>query len=103
MPDGRLDRVAAAKVLADRFRLCWGLDNDECAALCRSGVGNFGIRRRGLRGFLPRRPLLFGFHFFFFIGHLSASSQPLWLSLLPSSTRLRKSDDLFRHFFRRLF
>src|SRR2546428_8984488 len=102
MPDGRLDRVAPAKGLAGRFRLWWGLDNDECAALCRRGVGTFGIRRRGLRGFLPRRPLLFGFHFFFFISHLSTSSQPLWLASLPSSTRLRKSDDLFGHFFRRL-
>src|SRR2546427_9395748 len=91
MPDGRLDRVAAAKVLADRFRLCWGLDNDECAALCRSGVGNFGIRRRCLRGFLPRRPLLFWFYFFFFIRHLSTSSPPFWPASVSSSARLRAS------------
>src|SRR6266852_3407759 len=71
MPDGRLDRVAAAEILADRFRLCRGLDNDEYAALCRSGVGDLDLRlRRLLLG------SAFLFHGVFFISHLSTSVQP---------------------------
>ena len=84
MPHGRLDRVAATQVLADCFRLGRGLDNDECAALCRSGVGFFSIRRREsfVRDvFLSRRSLLFWFHFFFVIRHLSTSGQRQGLHL----------------------
>ena len=81
MADGCLDRVATAEVLADRFRLGRGLDNDECAALCRSGVGHLGLRRRILRGLFARSPLLFWYHFFFFISHRSTSVQPSGLHL----------------------
>src|SRR5882672_5867865 len=80
MPDGRLDGIAAPQILADRFRFCRGLHNDEYAALCRSGVGCFSIRRREsfVRDFfLSRRSLLFRFHFFFVIRHLSTSVQPV--------------------------
>src|SRR6267378_830320 len=77
MPDGRLDCVAAAEVFADRLRLGRGFHNDECAALCRSGVGCFYLRRRSLRGFLARGSFLFWFHFCFVIRHLSTSVQPL--------------------------
>src|SRR5258705_4466377 len=79
MPDGRFDGIAAPQILADRFRFCRGLHNDEYAALCRSGVGCFSIRRREsfVRDFfLSRRSLLFRFHFFFVIRHLSTSVQP---------------------------
>src|SRR6266508_6112134 len=76
MPNGRLDGVAAAQVLANCFRFCRGLHNDECAALYRSGVGDFGLRRRSLRGFLARGSFLFWLHFFFVIRHLSTSVQP---------------------------
>src|SRR5204862_5208679 len=80
MADRRFDRVATAEVLADRLRFGRGLHNDECAALCRSGVGVFSIRRREslVRDFfLSRRSLLFRFHFFFVIRHLSTSVQPV--------------------------
>src|SRR6267378_1023367 len=80
MPDGRFDGITAPQILADRFRFCRGLHNDEYAALCRSGVGCFSIRRREsfVRDFfLSRRSLLFRFHFFFVIRHLSTSVQPV--------------------------
>src|SRR5437660_1536526 len=88
MPDGRLDGVAAAQILADRFCLGWGLDNDECAALCWSGVGNLGIRRgrTRVRALLARCPFFLGLHFFwfhfhFFISHSSTFGQTLGLHL----------------------
>ena len=72
MAHGRLDRVAPAEVFADGFGFGWGLDNDECAALYRSGVGHFVIRRLENRlriFFLAGRSSLFGFHFLFVIRH----------------------------------
>src|SRR5258705_6034389 len=87
MPHGRLDRVAAAKVLADRFGLGRGLDNDECAALYRSGVGYFVIRRRKnrLRIFLlAGRSLLFGFHFLVIIRHVSTFVQPVGVRIFTN-------------------
>src|SRR5207237_9518372 len=80
----RLSRIAAAQILADRLGLSRGLHNDECAALCRSGVGNLGIRRgwTRVRALLARRPFLLGLHFFwfhcfFFISHSSTLGQRL--------------------------
>src|SRR6266480_1635774 len=74
MADGRLDRVATAEVLADRLRFSRGLHNDECAALCRSGVG-FVYLDLSLHLLLARLPRLF--HSFFVISHLSTSVQPV--------------------------
>src|SRR5690349_546600 len=107
MADRRLHRVAAAEVFADRLRLGRGLDNDECAALCRSGVGFFSIRRREslIRDFfLSRRSLLFWFHFLFIIRHLSTSVQNagrlavrIFTIPRPSAQALRPHRPLFPH------